>query len=306
MTTLTAEQEKAIEYVIDGVPFLSFNRAQGTFEVSDAVSDPSWEQAQLVREAVRRIRLVPLPFPPLRAVRVDQLATGYFDRCLERYCHERLNLMIPHEQTCWVRFARKAYCVGRVDPGTEFNDLAKARFAESLGQERSQDLVAMSIYRAYHRNPEIKHGLKRDAEGWVMFHLGDIPLQPLGRAMGIGSRAKGCIKKMLRYQENDRVLRLVRNIEAHGWDRAAASGDFGVLGYSRATGRHFTIVGKHRIAAVKYLHSEGRIAGSTLIHYAVITYPWEQWFRRRPYPGASPCEQCRWWKLAPGLGTSAA
>jgi hypothetical protein len=292
--------------VIGGIPFLSFNRTEATFDVSDEVSDPNWGQVQLVLEAVRRIRSECLPFPPLQAVRVDQLDTGYFDRCLERYCYERLNLDIPHEETCWVRLARKTYCLGKIDPGTEFDDRAKARFLESLGRERRQDILAMSIHRAYRRDPQVRHALRMDAEGWLMFYLGNIPLTPLGRVRRIGALTKARIKRALKYRDEDRVLRVVRGIEALGWSNELAGKDRGVLGYSRATGRYFSIVGKHRIAALKYLCARGKIDGSTLVHYPVITYPWGPWLRGRPYPGVSLCERCEWRTPASGVGPKAA
>jgi hypothetical protein len=303
---LSPAQETSIENVIEGIPFLSFNRTEATFDISDEVSDPSWGQVQLVLGAVRRIRPECLPFPPLQAVRVDSLATGYFDRCLERYCYERLRLGIPHEQTCWGRHARKVYCVGKIDPGTDFDDRAKARFMESLGRERRQDIPAMSIYKAYCRDPLVRRALRMDAEGWLMFHLGDIPLRPLGRLRRFGALTKAFVKKVLKYREDDRVLRVVRSIEAHGWHDGPAGRDGGVLGYSRATGRHFVIVGKHRIAALKYLYSQGKIDGSTLVHFPVITYPWGQWLRGRLYPGAFLCERCEWRTSAWGAGQTAA
>ena len=306
MTALTAAQENSVENVIEGIPFLSFNRSEATFDVDDEVSDPSWGQVQLVLEAVRRIRSEGLPFPPLQALRVDQLATGYFDRCLERYCYERLSLDTPHGQTCWVRHARKTYCVGKIDPGTELDDRAKGRFLESLGRERRQDILAMSIHRAYRRDPQVRHALRMDAEGWLMFNLGDVPLRPLGRLRRFGALTRAFVRKVLKYRDDDRVLRVVRSIEAHGWNDEPAGRDGGVLGYSRATGRHFVIAGKHRVAALKYLYSQGKIDGSTLVHYPVITYPWGQWLRGRLYPGAILCERCEWRTSAWGVGQTAA
>ena len=306
MIILTPTQERSIENVLDGIPFLSFNRTEGTFDVSDEVSDPSWGQIQLVLEAVRRLRLERVPFPPLQPVRVDQLATGHFDRCLERYCHERIDLNIPHEQTCWVRLARKTYCVGKMDPAAEFDDRARTRFMDSLGRDRQQDVVAMSIYRAYRKDPRVRHALRMDAEGWLMFHLGDVPLRPLDPVRRIGAVTKAWIKKVLKYRDGDRVLKVVRSIEAHGWKGKPGERDGGVLGYSRATGCHFAIVGKHRIAALKYLYSRGKIDGSMLVHYPVITYAWGQWLRGRRYPGASLCEACEWCAPAAGSNPAAA
>jgi hypothetical protein len=293
MVNLTEAQKAYVQDVVEGIPFLSFDYITGTFDVSDAVSDPTWEQVRLLYKAVQKLRFNPPPPPPFHAVRLDQLVTGYFDRCLEHYCYERLNLKIPHKQKCWIRIAEKTHCLGRVDPGTEFDDEARIRFMESLGLERRDDFIAMSIYRAYCKNPEIRHALKKDDEGWLMFFRGDIPIMPLDRRGRLKVSIKNFLKKVLRYQGNDRSLKLVQSIERRGWDQALARRPSGVLGFSRTTRRYFVITGKHRIAALKYLHSQGRIDGSTLIEYPVITYPWGPWMRGRPYPDTSLCEWCK-------------
>jgi hypothetical protein len=292
MATLTDAQQDYAEWVVEGIPFLSFNHAAGTFDVSDDIDDPEWEQIRLLYKAVRKLRFNP-PSPPLRAVRLGDLVTGYFDRCLEHYAYERLNLKTPHAETCWVRLADKTYCLGKIDPDAEFDDEAKTRFMKSLGRERRDDFIAMSIYRGYRRNPEVRADLKKDDDGWIMFFLGDIPILPLERGIRLKVRAKNLLKKVLGYQGNDRVLKLARSIEAHGWDQELARNPSGVLGFSRSLQRYFVITGRHRIAALKYLHSQGKIDGATEIEYPVITYPWGTWMRGRPYPGASLCEWCR-------------
>lgn len=290
---LTEEQKAHVEDVAHDIPFLSFNHTTGTFDVCDAVSDPTWGQVRLLYRAVQRLRFNPPPPPPFHTIRLDQLTTEYFDRCLERYCYERLNLNLPHKQTCWVRFAEKTYCLGKVAPDTDFTDEAKIRFMESLGRgERRDSFIFMSIYRAYRRDPEIRHALKKDAEGWLMFHRGDIPILPLDRWGRIKVFLKNLLKRISGYQGNDRSLKLIRSIETHGWDSNLARKPSGVLGFSRKTRRYFVITGKHRIAALKYLHSQGRISGGTLIEYPVITYPWGSWMRGRPYPGHPVCEWC--------------
>jgi len=293
MVSLTDAQELWIESVIAGIPFLSFKRATGVFEVSEAISDPSWEQARMVLEAVRRLNLRPSPQPPLHTIRVDQFTMGYFDRCLECYCYERLNLGKAHQETFWARFASRIFCLGRIDPRAEFDDRAKERFLENVGRERRDNVAAMSAYRAYRKNPAVRQALTRDAEGWLMFYFGDIPLAPLGRARRLGASVKRVIKRTLRYQPDDRVLSVVRSIESRGWVQELAR-EGGVLGYSRETGRYFAITGKHRIAALKYLHSQGKIDGATPVHYPVVTYPWGPWLRGRPHPDIPLCERCEW------------
>ena len=92
----------------------------------------------------------------------------------------------------------------------------------------------------------------------------------------------------------ERVLNLVRSIEENGWDEDLARKPLGgVLGYSRSTGRYHAFTGKHRIAALRYLYSKGRIDGATPVRFPVITYPWGAWRQHRPYPGTPLCDVCR-------------
>jgi hypothetical protein len=256
MLNLTEAQKAYIQDVVEDVPFLSFNYTTGTFDVSDGISDPTWEQLRVLGKAIRKLSHNRPPPPTFCSVRLDQLVTGYYDRCLEHYCYERLNLKIPHEQTCWVRFAEKTYCLGRVDPSTEFDDEAKARFLESLGREERDNYVAMSIYRAYRKNPEIRHALKKDDEGWLILHA-DVPIGPLDRRERIKVSVKDFLKRMLRYPRDDRILKVVQSIETRGWDNDLAwelPEGGAVLGYSRTTGRYFALTGRHRIAAARYLY----------------------------------------------------
>jgi len=292
MVSLTGAQEQYARRVAKGIPFLSFNHDTGTFDVSDDVRDPSWEQILLLYQAVRVLRFDP-PLPALHSIRLDELRTGYYDRCLEYYAYERLNLNRAHDETCWSRYAERTHCLGKIEPGARLDDDAKARFMERMGRERRNDFIAMSIYRAYRRNPEIRRDLAVDDEGWIMFFRGDIPIRPLARKERARVWVRDLVKRMVRYKGNDRVLRLIRDIETHGWDSELARKPSGVLGLSRRSGRYLVITGRHRIAALKYLHSQGRIAGSTLIEYPVITYPWGAWRHGRPHPSSPVCEWCR-------------
>ena len=165
MVNLTEAQEEYVQYVVEGIPFLSFNRATGTFDVSNDIADPTWEQVLLLYQAVQKLRFNPPPPPAVHSLRLDELVTGYYDRCLEYYAYERLNLNRAHEETCWARYAERTHCLGKVRPGERLDDAARIEFMESLGRERQDDFIAMSIYRAYRKDPEIRRALKADEEG---------------------------------------------------------------------------------------------------------------------------------------------
>ena len=292
MASLTDAQGQYVQYVLEGVPFLKFNYATGTFDVSDAMYDPTWEYIQLLYKAVQKLRFNPPPLPAFHTVRLDEIDTGYYDRCLEYYAYERLQLNKLHTETCWIRYAERTHCLGKIAPGAELDDEAKVRFFERLGRERKNDFIAMSIFRAYRKNPEIRHALKVDEEGWLMFFRGNLPIMPLSRTERTKIMAKDLVKKMIGYSSSDRILRLIESIENHGWDQDLARKPSGVLGFSRKTRRYLVFTGKHRIAALKYLYSQGRISGSTRIEYPVITYPWGAWRHGRPHPDSPVCEWC--------------
>jgi hypothetical protein len=115
---------------------------------------------------------------------------------------------------------------------------------------------------------------------------------PLDRRERLKVWSKDLIKKAIGYKSSDRVLGLIHTIETNGWDPDLARKPSGVLGLSRSTGRYQVITGKHRIAALKYLHSQGRISGSMLVDYPVITYPWGAWRHGRPHPDVPVCHWC--------------
>jgi len=295
MPDLTDVQRAYVEDVVEGVPFLGFDRARGRFSVSESVADPTWEQTRILGKAIRKLCHRRPPPPAFCSVRLDELTMGYYDRCLEYYCYERLELNRRHEETCWVRYAEKTYCLGRMDPAAEFGPEEKARFMERLAREESRNYVAMSVWRAYRKNHRLLRTLKKDDEGWVLL-LADIPMRPLGYRERLVASAKESAKRVLRYPREDRVLRVVRSIEASGWnnDIAWTEPEGGaVLGYSTSGRRYFALTGRHRIAAARYLYSQGKLSGATLLEFPVIEYPWGPWRQGRSHPDTPVCEWCR-------------
>ena len=166
---------------------------------------------------------------------------------------------------------------------------------EKLALEERDNYVAMSIYREYRKNRRLLDALKTDDQGWVLLRA-DVPIRPLDARQRLVVSAKDLIKKVLHYREDDRVLQVVQSIEARGWDNDLAWTEpegGAVLGYSKTTGRHFALTGRHRIAAARYLYSRGRLSGSTLMEFPVITYVWGPWRQARPHPDSPVCAWCK-------------
>lgn len=290
MKNLDKTETAYIDDIIAGVPFLSFNYDAGTFEINEP--DLTWDQIKVLGKALKKLRKNRPQSPPCKSVRLEELELGYYDRCLEHYCYERLNLNVPHDQTCWVRFAEKSYCLGRVDPGIDFNDNEKEKFLKDLCHQ-NDNFVSMSIYRAYKKNAELRHALKIDSNGWIIF-CADVPIRSLNKTTRIKDDIKALIKKLLRYQQDDRVLDIVKNIDNKGWNNELAwEPNHGfMLGYSGSSHRYLALTGRHRIAAARYLFSQGKISGSTLIEVPIITYPWKSWLQAVPHSDSPLCRWC--------------
>jgi hypothetical protein len=292
---LTEAQRQYIQSIVQGIPFLAFDHDSGHFEVREDTSDPSWEQVKLLGVATRRLSRQRPPQPSLFRVRLGDIHTGYYDRCLEHYCCERLDLNVPHEQTCWARFASKTHCLGRIDPDDPFDYRAKVQFLDRLAHEEAGNYVAMSIYRAYRKQPGLADALKKDADGWVFF-WGNVAIRPLDVRGRLVSWLRETARGAIRSTPDDRVLGVVHSIETHGWDNDLAwpaTEGGAVLGYSRSTNRHMVLTGRHRVAAARHLYSGNKLDGETILELPVITYSWGTWRHGRPYPGNPVCEWCR-------------
>ncbi len=323
MPAPTGEQRAFVDHVVEGVPFLSFNEETGQFDVDDDKKELSRGEFDLLRKAIRRLRGNPQEPFFFRPLRVDEIRTAFPDRCLQHFAHQTLDLGIPAAETCWLERGLLSRCLGRLEPGTTFDEREKRRFLEELGSRRDQWIAAI-VYRACTERPALADRLVVDEEGWILFQA---PLTALPTGWSARSRrqlrrlARGLLRRRadedvgelvrsvedyVRGQKRAATLRpellgyrdlrqLVRSIEQHGWDsrRAKEVGRSGVLGYSRSAHVHHVISGKHRIAALRYLLSQGRIDGGQLVEYPVITYPWGSWLRWRVHPAFDLCSLCR-------------
>jgi len=287
---LTPAQRTYVGEVLALAPLLSFNEGTGAFDISEP--DVTWEQIGLIGPAIRTLRNTPPPPPALSSVRLADLVTGYYDRCLEHHAFQRLNESVPHAQTCWIRYAQNTFCLGRIDPDAELDQAAAIRFLTEMGR-RADNPANASIAREFRRDPGLWKALRKDRDGWLMFHA-DIPIRSVLLRKRLKAYWKTFVNRVTRTPEEDRVLGLVRSIEAHGWSNDLARQPSGsVLGYSRKTGRYMALTGRHRIAAARYLYSQGRLAGQTRLEVPVITYPWASWLQGRPHPDTPRCDWCR-------------
>ena len=195
---------------------------------------------------------------PLTYVKIDDIITGYYDKCLERYLYERLNRHKLNEDTCWFKYAQNNKNCGWVDKDKTFGS-----------SERKQVL-----YRILKRKPNFKIDvdkmsmcLERDCDGYVY-----IPSDRI-------------------HKEDDNVLPLYRSIKRKGFSNIISSLSPIILGYSKKTGRYNAISGRHRIAALRYLRSQGEI-GNRKVRCHIVEHPFETLVYTGPH--TESCRRCLW------------
>lgn len=203
----------------------------------------------------------------MASVKIDDIVTGYYDQCLERYLFERINRSIPNENTCWFKFAQNNKCIGWIDPDIKFDSEARRQFLNRL-----------SRLKPYFKDKKLIDFLERDQQGYVFLCSNHI------------------------YKQDDKALLIYKNIRKNGFSNIISSLSPIILGYSTKTGCYSVISGRHRIASLRYLRAERLISSSLKVKCHVIRYPFESLVYTRPF--TESCKQCDWGGIYdPGSGT---
>ncbi len=241
---------------------LSFDAGTGTFTINNG--DLTLDQRSDIRGTlISMLRDI----MPLATVKIDDVITGYYDQCLERYLYERINRNKPNEETCWFRYAQNNKCIGWVDSCIHFDSDEKKSFLNKLGKKKPS-----------FKNYELIDFLERDPDGYVFLRSNRI------------------------YKNDDKVLSICKSIEENSFSNIESSFVPIILGYSAITGNYNVISGRHRIAALRYLQTQGAIVGSLKIKCHLVKYPYDSLVGTRPYSGH--CKQCNWGNIYdPGSGT---
>lgn len=103
------QQKQRLQNLFDHHDDIYLDQERNVFRIADGLS---WD----MRQSTRSVLLETLKnVMPVHSIRLNEIVTGYYDQCLERYLFERLNREMRNNETCWMRLAQTNKTVGVVD-----------------------------------------------------------------------------------------------------------------------------------------------------------------------------------------------
>lgn len=252
---------QVINLLLKEQPYLSYNKTSGCFTINN--NNLSWDEKISLRQSLMET----LPSIPLRAtIHIDDIITTYYDQCLERYLFQKVNRSLENCQTCWFKHAQNNKCIGWIDPEEDFGYDEKIRFFDKISQRKK-----------YFKDSSLAKALVRDKDGYIFLCSDNV------------------------YTKDDNSLELCKNIEQAGFSNIISSLSPIILGYSTQNNRYCAISGRHRIAVLRYLRSQGKIR-NLKISCHLVKYPFESLVYTRPF--SKTCKLCDWGGIFdPGTGT---
>lgn len=273
-----------IHALLQGLDFVAYDSGRRRLHVAAASLSPARSRA-LYKQVIEPLRHAAPPDGVFAPVPVASLRTGYPVRCLERYCHERLDLNVPHRDTCLHRVFERTFAVSRLSGG-ETSAFDPVKFMESLAGSESP--ISRSIHRNWRADPSLADRLALDEQGWVIWH-GEVRISDPRPLRRFEQGVRRALRERIAGPRDDRVLKIVESIRRNGWQGRAASGSGGgVLGLRLRDNVVQPFHGKHRVAALCYLFNRGEISGETLVDFPVIAYQTDDWRTHRTHP-LHPC-----------------
>lgn len=241
--------------------YLSYDREKGSWLIKD--KNISWDKKMAIRsELMGTLRFL----PPKASIKIDDVVTGYYDFCLERYLYQRNNQNFISKDTCWFKKAQNNKCIGWVDPVLAFGVDEKRHFLDKLAKKKKR-----------FTDKGLVDKLSRDEEGYII------------------------LRSEKSYNQDDKSLELCKKFSGIGFSNIISSLSPIILGYSSATKRYRVISGRHRIAALRYLRSQRKIQ-NIRIQCHIVQYPFALLEYTRPF--SDSCRKCDWGGcFDPGSGT---
>ena len=242
--------------------YFSYDKLTRRFSINSDLT-----QENLVN--VRRILMSELrTLIPQSHIMIDEIITGYYDQCLERYLYEKLNRSYNNIDTCWFKYAQNNKCIGRQENGDSFDEKKKKEFYNKL----------LELHPMKNIDKGIINTLEKNDQGYV-FSLSDNVIT-----------------------KDDKVLSLYHNIKNLGYSNAVSALDSPIIiDYSLKNKKFNLMAGRHRIAVLRYLRSQGEIK-NIKIRCHIVEHPYESLIYTRPY--TESCKRCNWGEIYdPGKGT---
>ncbi len=272
---------------IEDLYLIEYLNEENVFHVKSP--HPTKEAIHQLYQLAHRLRENIIIFPK-SSLMLDEIKTGYRDRCLQSFCYDTINLGKPGDQTCWENNSLITRSLGIIQDKQLKDDAHKIEILKDLSMDPN-DYDSQSILRAVEKNSLLLDKMILDEFGCLHFKA-DISY----RKKGIKSYLKTLVRKKLNYPKGKNIAKIVNSILVNGWDPILASKpQSGVLGFSKELGIHQVLHGKHRLASLKFLNSIGKVSGNLKINYPVITYDWGSWAQFRKYPGTQ-CSCTELWK----------
>lgn len=237
--------------------FLSYNKSTKIFSINNSsfTSDDLVNVRRTIMSELRRII-------PQSYINIDEIITGYYDQCLERYLYERLNRSYNNEDTCWFKYAQNNKCRGWQDPKGPFDEKRKMEFYNKICELNPMKNI----------NKRIINSLFRDDLGYVY---------SLSNNIG---------------KQDGKIISLYHNIKNSGFSNfvSAFTSSPITLDFSLIKKKYNVTSGRHRIAVLRYLRSQGKIK-NIKVRCHIFEHSYQSLVYTRPY--TESCKQCCWGEI---------
>lgn len=244
---------KALRNLLDTLTSLTFDAETKNFFIKDKNISPE-ERVYYKNMLIAKT----ISINPTTTITIDSINTGYLDRCLEHYIWQRLNGGVTNEKTCFLNNVINNGCMGWIDPEIEFNLEVKKQYLKKRSHHKSK----------FKNEEYYLDRMVRRSDGSI-FILSDSV-----------------------FKEDYKILTLCDNIRKNGFNSTKFICPPVVIGFSTSTGHHNVIVGRHRVAVLKYLAKQGELNSSMGIKCHLIKYPYNSLSYIRPYEYiCQTCEQ---------------
>jgi len=251
-------------YFCKSSSFISYDKSTKLFSIKN--NDLNLDELVNIR---RKLIIGLREIIPKNHIKIDEIITGYYDQCLERYIYERLNRNYKNEDTCWLKYAQNNKCRGWQKPDGPFDEKSKTEFYKKFCKLNPTKTIEKSFINNLYRNEQ-------------------------GYVFGLSDRF---------ISKDDKVLSLYNKIRKSGFSNfiSAFRSSPIILDFSLVRNKYNVMSGRHRIAVLRYLRSQGKIR-NIKVKCHILEHPYESLIYTRPYKDS--CKKCNWGDIYdPGEGT---